>query len=211
MTKFIREIFALFLVLGLVACGGGGGSPGNVSGGVDFFVSAPDKINMFPGETRTFSIGGGVPGYSVSTGNSAVQASITDKVLTIKALGTGSSSVVVKDAAGKTVLIEITLGSGVDIYTTAPDTVVIGVGQTSEVFSIGGGTRVFNVTSSDTRNATVGMRGDQFIINGIAGGKATVTVADTLGKKVSINVIVGSDDNIYTTAGKYYHHYLQLH
>lgn len=201
MTKFIREIFALILVLGLVACGGGGGSPGNVSGGAEFFVSAPEKIVLLPGEVKSFSLGGGVPGYSVSTSNSAIQASISDKVLTIKAVGTGSATVVVKDAAGKSVSIEVTLGTGVEIYTTAPATVVIGVGQTSEVFSIGGGTRVFDVTSSDTRVATVGVRGDQFIINGVAGGKAKVTVADTLGKKVSIDVIVGSDDVIYTTAG----------
>ncbi len=201
MMKFIREIFALVLIMSLVACGGGGGSPGNTSNNVDFFVSAPSTLVMLPGETRTFSIGGGVPAYSVSTSNSAIQASISDKVLTLKAVGTGSATVVVKDATGKSSSIEVTLGSGIDLFTTAPSTVVVGVGLTSEVFSIGGGSRVFEVSSSDTRIATVAMRGDQFIITGVNGGKATVTVADTLSKKVSIDVIVGSNDAIFTTAG----------
>ncbi len=87
MTKFIRELFALFLILGLVACGGGGGSPGNTNHNEDLFVSAPAQINLLPGETRTYIIGGGVPAYTVSTGNSAIKASINDKTLTITAVG----------------------------------------------------------------------------------------------------------------------------
>jgi len=201
MTKFIREIFALILILGLVACGGGGGSPGNTSGGAEFFVSAPLQLTMLPGETRTFALGGGVPAYTASTGNSIVSATIKDKTLTITALGSGSSTVSVKDATGKEVLITITLGTGLEIYSSAPGDIVVPVGGTSEIFYAGGGSGLYSITSSNTNVATVGLRGNQFVINGVSGGTAKVVVSDSLGKPVNINVIVGSPDKVFTTAG----------
>lgn len=201
MTKFIREIFALFLILGLVACGGGGGSPGNTSGGAEFFVSAPLEINLLPGETRSYSIGGGVPGYTASTGNSALIATIKDKTLTLTAVGSGKSTVSVKDATGKEVLITVNLNTGVDLYTSAPSDIVVAVGSTSEIFYAGGGGGLYSVSSSNTDIATVGVRGNQFVINGVSGGTAKVVVADSMGKSIPINVIVGSPNDIFTTAG----------
>jgi hypothetical protein len=89
----------------------------------------------------------------------------------------------------------------VDLYTTAPSLVTVAVGSASAVYSIGGGTQIYAVTSSDKRIATVGQASmNEFIITGQAGGKAVVTVKDTNGKEIKIDVVVGTVDALYSTA-----------
>ncbi len=201
MMKYIRGLFALILLIGLTACGGGGGSAGNTSNGAKLFTTAPEKITLSPGATQTYTIGGGVPAYSASSSNGAAIVSISGTTLSIKGGGGGTATVTVKDGAGASVNIDVTIGSGLDLFTTSPETVTVAVGGQSSEYTIGGGSLVYDVTTSDSSIANVVFAGNRFVIVGVTGGKATVTVRDSIGGKVNISVTVGSVDALFSTAG----------
>ncbi|BBB58784.1 hypothetical protein UNDKW_0511 [Undibacterium sp. KW1] len=201
MMKYIRGLFALILLIGLTACGGGGGSAGNTSNGAKVFTTAPEKLTLSPGATQTFTVGGGVPGYSASSSNGAAIVTLNGSTLTIKGGGGGSATVTVKDAAGVAVTIDVTIGSGLDLFTTAPETVTVPVGGQSAEYTIGGGSLVYEVASSDNSIANVVFSGNRFVIVGSTGGKADITVRDSIGGKVLIKVTVGSVDALFSTAG----------
>ncbi|MFZ6746888.1 beta strand repeat-containing protein [Undibacterium sp. JH2W] len=200
MMKFIRGLFALILLMGLTACGGGGGSPGNTSGGTKLFTSAAEKITIAPGVTQTFSIGGGVPNYSATSSTGAAIVTVVDKTLTITGGGGGTATVTVRDASGGLVSIAVTVGSGIDLFTSAPGTVVVGVGGQSAEYTIGGGSLIYNVSTSNSAIADVVYSGNRFVIVGVLGGTAQITVRDTIGGVVLISVTVGSVDALFTTA-----------
>lgn len=199
--KYIRAVFAMTTFALLSACGGGGGSPGNTSGGAALFTTAAEKITIAPSEVQTYTIGGGVGGYKATSSSGAASASVNGKTLTITGGGGGVTTITVTDASGAKVSIEATVGTGIDLYTTAPSVVSVRVGGTSAVYSIGGGSQIYKVSTSDTRIATVGQTNSrEFVITGQTGGKAVVTVKDSLGKEVKIDVVVGTVDNLYSTA-----------
>jgi hypothetical protein len=201
MMKYIRAVLAMTTFALLSACGGGGGSPGNTSGGAALFTTAAEKITIAPSEVQTYNIGGGVGGYQATSSSGAASASINGKTLTITGGGGGIATITVTDASGAKVLIEATVGTGIDLYTTAPGIVTVSVGGTSAVYSIGGGSQIYKVSTSDTRIATVGQTNSrEFVITGKTGGKAVVTVKDSLGKEVKIDVVVGTVDSLYSTA-----------
>lgn len=200
MTKLIRAFFAMIMLTLLSACGGGGGSAGNTSG-VALYTSASDKITISPGEIQNYKIAGGIPNYVATSSSSAVTVQVVGSALRITGGNGGSATIVITDASGAKVLIEATVGAGIDLYTTAPSVVSVGVGGTSAVYSIGGGSQVYTVTTSDKRIASVGQTtSGEFVISGQSGGKAVVTVKDTLGSEVKIDVVVGTVDALFSTA-----------
>lgn len=200
MMKYIRAVLAMTTFALLSACGGGGGSPGNTSGAA-LFTTAAEKITIAPSEVQTYSIGGGVGGYTATSSSGAASVGVSGKTLTITGGGGGTAMITVTDASGAKVSIEATVGTGIDLYTTAPSVVSVSVGGTSAVYRIGGGSQVYFVTTSDKRIADVGQTNSrEFVITGKAGGKVVVTVKDSLGKEVKMDVVVGTVDALYSTA-----------
>lgn len=199
MMKYIRGLFALLLLIGLTACGGGGGSPGSTTN-VKFFTTAPDSITIAPGASQTFTIGGGIPGYQANSSTAAASVSVSGTTLTITGSGGGTATVTVKDSTGAFVTISVKVGTGLDLFTTAPSDVIVGVGAQSSEFTIGGGSAVYAVTSGNSAIAQVVSSGNRFVIVGVTGGKTVVSVKDTIGGVVNINVTVGSADPLFSTA-----------
>lgn len=201
MMKYIRAVLAITIFALLSACGGGGGSPGNTSGGAALFTTAAEKITIAPSEVQTYNIGGGVGGYKATSSSGAASVSVNGKILTITGGGGGTATITVTDASGAKVSIEATVGTGIDLYTTAPSVISVSVGGTSSVYRIGGGSQLYFVSTSDHRIATVGQTNSrEFVITGQTGGKAVVTVKDSLGKEVKLDVVVGTIDSLFSTA-----------
>ncbi|WP_423680680.1 hypothetical protein [Undibacterium sp. WLHG33] len=201
MKKFFRIVSGLFLLAILSACGGGGGSSGSSMNGAPLFTTASDKVQMLYGETKTFTIGGGVPSYSASSNSGAISASVAGTKLTIIATSTGSGTVTVVDNVGTKVSIDVTVGTGATFNTSAPSAVTVGVGTVSPKYFINGGTGVYFVTSSDTSIVNVGISGSVFVIGGVSPGKATVIVKDTAGASVNVDVtVVAGTLALFTTA-----------
>lgn len=200
MKTFFRLVSGLFLLAILSACGGGGGSAGTSMSGAALFTTAADKIQMLYGETKTFTVGGGVPSYSVSS-SGAVSAKVSGTTLTIETIATGTGTVTVTDNVGAKVAIEVTVGTGSTLSSSAPASVTVGVGAVTSKYFITGGTGVYAVNSSDTSIANVGMSGNVFVIGGVSTGTTTVVVKDNAGQSVSIAVtVIGGTRSLFTTA-----------
>lgn len=199
MTKFIRAFFAMTVISLLSACGGGGGSAGNTSG-VALFTTAPEKVTVAPGETLTYNIGGGIPNYIATTSSTSASVKVTGKEMKISGVSGGAAVVTVNDASGAKVIIEVTVGSGVDIFTSAPEEVTLGIGQVSSTFTIGGGSRIYTVASGNRQIVSVTQSGSEFNLTGVSVGVATVTITDSLGGSKQVKVTVGSGVDLYTTA-----------
>lgn len=199
MMKFFRAVLVISLFALLSACGGGGGSAGSTSG-VALFSTAADRVTILPGESQTYNIGGGIPGYSATSSTSAATVTVSGKVLTINGSGSGKSTVTITDNAGGKISIDVTIGTGTDFFSTAPDKLTIGIGSTSSNFEAGGGSGVYAVSSSNKDVLRVTQNGKQFFFTGLKAGTSTVTVSDNAGGKKSIEVTVGSGVDLYTTA-----------
>jgi hypothetical protein len=199
MTKLIRAFIAMSLLALLSACGGGGGSAGNTSG-VPLFTTAAEKITIVPGASQVYNIGGGVPGYVATSSTGAASVKVEGKILTITATGAGTATITVNDAAGAKVTIAATIGTGVDLFTSAPEKLTLGVGQTSTSFTIGGGSQIYTVSSGNRQSVLVNHTGSQFSLTGLAAGVSTVTITDSLGGIKKVEVTVGSGVDLFTTA-----------
>ena len=211
----IKTWLAGLCVVALLGCGGGsgstdagvpvlGGGAGASSGTVTaLFTTAPGNLTVPPGSsTALFTIGGGKASYSVTTSNPSVASvAATGDTFLINGLAGGSATVSIKDAAGAEVTVAVTVGvSGVSLFSSAPASVTVAVGAATQQYTINGGSPPYSVTSNDLTTASVGINGSKFIINGVAGGKTLVTIKDTVGASVSIDVTVGSNSALYTTA-----------
>ncbi len=172
-----------------------------VGSGVTLFTTAPSNLLLSVGDTKTFTISGGVTGYTATSSAGSVIARVSGSQLSITAGGGGTATVAVSDSGGATVLIQVAVGSGLDLFTSAGTTVTVAVGATSSQYTIGGGSELYAISSGNIGVATVGISGNRFVINGVAGGKATVTVRDSVGKTVSIDVVVGSPNALFTSSG----------
>ena len=204
MTRFLRIFSGLFLLVLMSACGGGGGSPGASGTKVPLFTSSAPAVNILPGQTQTYTIGGGVPGYTATSTNAALAVSVSGTTLTISASVTtsGSYTVTVTDYAGTHVSIAVTVGTGATLKTSAATNVSLLIGAQSATYGIIGGSGLYAVASNDTAVANVlfNPNAGTFIISGVNAGTATVTVTDTIGGQVTIAVTVGTGATLFTSA-----------
>lgn len=169
------------------------------------FTTAPSAVTLAANVTASFTIGGGKPGYLVSSSNTAVASvAINGNSFIVTGIAAGSAQISVTDAAGTTVTIAVTVSSGAvtALFTTAASMVTLAP-NVSASFTIGGGKPGYIVSSSNTAVATVAINGSSFIISGVAAGSAQVSIFDSTGTSVSVSVTIGSggaSTAFYTTA-----------
>ena len=199
MTKLFRIFVAMISLTLLSACGGGGGSAGNTSGN-PLYTTAPQRVTILPGASQTYQIGGGVPNYSATSSSAAATVAVSGKNLVITGATGGLSNVTVTDASGSKVLIEVTVGTGVDFFTSAPDRLSLTIGQVSAVFQMGGGSGIYRVNTGNPQVANVTQNGASFYITGVSAGSTTVVATDSLGATRTINVTIGTGIDLFTSA-----------
>lgn len=170
---------------------------------LDLFVTSPLDLTIGVGATSPqYSIGGGTSPYAVASSNIQVfSVSLTGTSFKVAGISAGKGNLIVTDAKGATKSISVTVGSGIDLYTTAPTSVIVAVNASSQIYKIGGGSEVYFVSSSDDKIVVVGQNTSrEFVITGKSGGKAVVSIKDSTGKEVKIDVIVGTVDAMFSTA-----------
>lgn len=199
MTKFFRVVIAIISLALLSACGGGGGSAGNTTG-VPLYTTAAQRVLVAPGATLNFQIGGGVPNYVATSSSAAAKATVSGKELVIVGVSGGTATITVADASGTKVTIDVTVGTGVDFFTSAPESLTLALGQSSSSFQIGGGSGVYRVNSSNPQVVSVTQNGASFVIVGVSAGSATVTASDSVGASKTITVQIGSGIDLFSTA-----------
>lgn len=196
MRKIIHSL-CLLLAVFLVACGGGGGSPGANPNQPTLVTTAGTSQVIPTGALREFDISGGVPPYRVGAADQAIAvAAVNGKTLTIGAVAPGKATVSVLDFKGSKVDIAVQVGSSIPLYTTAPTSLTLGVGPAaSRTFQIGGGGAPYTVQGSDSNVALVQMMGaNEWSVTGMAIGTATVKIRDAAGTELAIALTVGSPE-----------------
>ena len=164
-----------------------------------FATNAPAALTLVQGTTSSFTLSGGVPGYSVVSADSRfVTATVTGTTLNISAVAITSAAipVLIRDAAGTVLTIAVTVGSSstLDVFTTAPAALSVAP-QSTTVFTVGGGTPPYSVVSDNTSAAVASINGTVLTITSFtpstvgAGNVAKITVRDANAKTATPIVV----------------------
>lgn len=218
--KIFYRYLCVVLVSLVVACGGGGGSPGEGSGTLPLKVDVPagegtfdNPVRIKANQGRLFKITGGrtkggasgtekrsylvnveetgVVGLSwAKTGDTEAE----DLFVVSWVSGPKQTKITVRDADDKAITFYVKTDppEPVNLYTTAPDALTIGVGADSaRVFDIGGGSAPYTVNVADTNVARVKLLpgGRQWEITGVAIGETQVIIRDATGAENGIKGI----------------------
>lgn len=186
--KCLNKLFGFFLVVLLSACGGGGGSSGANPNQSNLISTSGDSVILSAGSFREYRVSGGVPPYQVATSEPAIAVgSISGSTLTIGALSGGKAGIRIYDYKGTSISTEVTVGSSVALYTTAPDSISVGIGVVRKFF-IGGGSPPYRVEGGSASTATVAMvDATNWSITGVAANSSgTVKIIDSAGASKDI-------------------------
>lgn len=155
------------------------------------FTSAPAALTLAAGSQKAFSVSGGVAPYSVASSNAVlVDASLSGTTLSIVSFGSfGTGSIILKDSAGSSVSVAVTVGSSGSLFTTAPGDLTL-QGGNSRTFSVGGGTGPYSATSSNNSIVTASISGTSLTLIPQNKGAAKINIVDTTGTAIAINVSV---------------------
>ena len=167
------------------------------------FSTAPSALSLpMPGTSEAYTISGGISPYTVTTSSPAVAAvSRSGNNFSVNSVGAGIATLAIKDAVGAQVQVAVTVFSSAGaLFTTASAVLTVPVGSASEEYTISGGRAPYSISSSNVAVASVGMNGSRFVITGIAGGKTSVVLKDSVGAALTLDVTVGSATALFTTA-----------
>ncbi|MFZ6798660.1 beta strand repeat-containing protein [Undibacterium sp. Di24W] len=160
---------------------------------VDLFVTAPSNLNLAPGFSNSFMIGGGSPAYFVSSSNTSIATvGINKNSFFVSGIKAGTAQIIIVDSAGTAVTVNVTVGNGgtvTPLYVTAAGTINSSIGEIND-YMVGGGTGPYLVTSNNKSVATVTLTGNSVSVKGIAKGSAQIMVFDATGDSVSTTVVV---------------------
>jgi len=176
-----------------------------VGSATPLYTTAPASgVTIGTTSAGIYTIGGGTPGYTAVTSNSAVAVpNVVGSTLTITGLSGGKVTVVVRDGAGATLSLPVTVGSGVgDFFINAPTELAIAPAA-APTYTIGGGSAPYAASSGNVAVATVSVSGTTFTITGVAVGTAQIVVGDSTGSQKTIAVTVRSGSDfvpLFTTA-----------
>ena len=137
---------------------------GSSATGSPLFTTAAADIVVAVGTKPVYAIGGGTGPYTVGSSNAAVvTAEVSGSTLSISGVAVGSAKIVLLDAAGAKVEINVVVGTGpvVALYTTAPGSVTLANGA-SQTYTIGGGVGPYVASSSNTSVATASLTGSTY-------------------------------------------------
>ena len=182
-----------------------------VSAPTALFSTAPASLTLAIGASSSaYSITGGAGSYTaVSTNQALVGASISagTNLLTISALsGTagGTANVIVSDAKGNQLTVAVTVSAPIQValFVDAPANLTVGIGVSSNSYTISGGTGPYTAVSSNTAVLTLTALSStgKFAIQGVSAGNASVTVKDAMGIAITISVTVPAPAALFSTA-----------
>jgi hypothetical protein len=168
------------------------------------FTTAPAAVSLVAATSTTYTIGGGTAPYTVVSSAPAIATVyLSGTSMTINALASGSAQIVLRDAAGATTTVQLTVTAppSLAFYTTAPGAVTL-LASTTTTYALGGGAAPYLATSSNASVATVSVSGTSLNVTAVAAGSATIALRDSLGATATITVTVNSPSNLafFTTA-----------
>lgn len=123
------------------------------------YTTAPSSITLKTGVDATYTVAGGLPPYTATSGNVGVATALmSGSMLTIGSLAAGSAPIVIVDSAGKTIEITATVlaqGNAGQPLSLAPGALTIGDCTTNIPFVFSGGIAPYTVFTSDNFSVPV--------------------------------------------------------
>lgn len=164
-----------------------------VGSSIPLYTTAPSSltIGVGPSVARTFWVGGGGAPYTVEGGDSnvALVQVIGATQWRVTGVAIGSTTIKIRDAAGEEISISLEVGSP-ELRMT-PDKLTMPVGLEA-VAKISGGQPPYRVAGGIPAAITATIVGDELRIKGNLASKLDVTVADSAGKTVKIEVEINT-------------------
>lgn len=200
--RYTNILVGLAMGLLLSACGGGGGNPGintccsasTEPPPIALYTTAPDTLTLAPGAAQEFVIGGGTAPYTAVSENSVIAVvSVKDTAMTLGGNAAGTAGISIRDAAGAVVKVAVTVSSVPvkALFTTAPSSITVGIGnESAQTYGIGGGAAPYLATSSNTLVARVAMSGSNYTVTGMSAGAAQIVLLDSNQASLSVAVTV---------------------
>lgn len=182
--KYLKQFLSVFFLAFLVACGGGGGSSGSNPNQPNLTSTAGDVLTIQAGAFRQYTLSGGVPPYQATSSEPAIAVgNISGNSLSIGAISGGKAQIRVFDYSGASVSTEVTVGSSVPLYTTAPSVLSVGVNLPARIFSIAGGSPPYRVEGGDGLIAVVTQTDATHwsVVGKALGGSFPVSISDSGG------------------------------
>lgn len=156
-----------------------------------FFSTAPQTVIITPSAGGSYTINGGTPPYTATSSNATIISStISGSTLNISGNASGSGNVVVFDANGQTIQIQVIVASGIaPLASTAPSAITLKAPEVG-TYDISGGKGPYTAVSSNTTVATASVSGTSLTISSKAVGTASIVIRDASGSVVSTTVTV---------------------
>src|ERR1035437_5813065 len=153
------------------------------------FSTAPASLTLAIGTSSdAYAITGGVPPYTAVSSNTAVATSSTPAAngsFVIRGVSAGSTTVTIKDTAGTTLSVSVTVPAPAALFSTAPATLQI-LNGTTNFYTVFGGTPPYVVNTAGGGITKAVLSGSSLAITGIVPGTQTVAISDALGASISI-------------------------
>lgn len=157
------------------------------------YTTAPDDLTVGVGgaAARVFDIGGGNAPYSVTSANNnvAVVEMVGNKQWRITGFSIGETRVIVRDGAGSTKDIAVKVGA--PLLRMSPEKLTMPVGIKG-VAKISGGQPPYRIAGGIPAAIDVSILGDEVNIIGNLASKLDVTIADTTGQTVKVEVEINT-------------------
>lgn len=213
--RLIAVVTSAVLAVGLAGCGGGANTDVVVDKpGVALYTTAASTVAIEIGATAVYKIGGGGGGakfttYTATSSNPDLLSVTLDvDTLTIQGKKSGDATVSVKDSAGSSVDIKVTVGNNAALAILAPASVSMVTG-TNATYQIKGGNPPYTVVSSNVGiiSPSISGSGDKLTLtSGLTAGGAQIAVYDAKGASAMMTGTVATDGistALYTTAPGY--------
>lgn len=156
------------------------------------FTLSTRELALSPGATRTLTITGGTPPFTaVATKPSIATATVSGNLITVAGISEGvNAELRVIDSRGATQTALITVAaptpspSGQALFSNMPATLTLRP-NTSQTFTLGGGTGPYTVVSSNPAATATTVRGGALILEAGLGGTSTLTITDNTGQTLT--------------------------
>ncbi len=160
------------------------------------YTTSPSAVSVATGASNNFTIGGGTAPYSATSGNLGVATvSVSGSALTISGVAGGTTQVLVFDATGSSVAIDVTTSqNGNLILDVQPDGATGNVGDVL-TFLVSGGSPAYTINVNNPSIATVSPNslsssGASFSATLLNAGSTSVTILDALGQSKTFTLTV---------------------
>ncbi|MGE5256959.1 MAG: DNRLRE domain-containing protein, partial [Hyphomicrobiales bacterium] len=149
----------------------------------------PNSLSMVSAETKTATISGGAPGYTVTSSNPSVAtAGINGSSITVTAVGQGSATITIRDSNNASVTLAVTVTAPL---AAAPANLSLYPTQTATV-TVSGGSPGYTVSSGNPAIAQASIAGSTVTITAVGAGAITVTVTDAANHHAYVVANVGA-------------------